>query len=274
MNDMNVSPSEVQKWGTEGFVRREDIISEHEIDRLFQVIWVHYLAVTGAPPSELIDRPGRDFSTFHDAMIELRKRSPKAFGQIYDRIQTNSVVYSIALKPEITQMAADLLSEDPMCLSASGILLRMDPPQDTRNVLSWHQDQSYMPVNGNGLNGLVVWIPLQDVSERNGTIRVRVGSHKTGHIKVSLVAPEAGRSEQYSIPEAAMENYIERAIDAKAGDAVVMPMNLVHASGQNTSDRIRFTLIVRFHRSLTPDFVPFRFDRVLVKNAEPLSIVR
>jgi hypothetical protein len=257
-------------WRRDGFVSCANLLSESEIDLLFRVIWKHYCGVTGATYGKQSQQFWKD-QEFHQTLIELRSKEPKRFGQIYDRIQTNSVVQSIALKQTITEVAARLLSDDAMCLSASGVTFRIDPPHDVRNALNWHQDQSYMPVNRNGLHGLVFWIPLQDTNHENGAIRVRVSSHTQGHINVPLGESGAGSSEQYAVPLTQMADYDDVQVGAKAGDAVVMPMNLVHASGHNGSDRIRFTLLVRFHRSLVPDFLPFRFDRALVRNAEPLG---
>jgi ectoine hydroxylase-related dioxygenase (phytanoyl-CoA dioxygenase family) len=179
-------------------------------------------------------------------------------------MQTNALGAAHCTEDEITDSAAQLFDDEPSALSASGVIFRMDAPLDTRNALDWHQDQSYMPVNANGLHGLVVWIPLQDVTQKTGAIRVRVGSHRQGHVGVALAGGDrSGFSEQYAIGSDL--SHPEEIVEMRAGSALFFPMTLVHASGQNQGNRIRFTLGIRFHRALAEDFEPFCFDRVFAR---------
>ena len=48
----------------------------------------------------------------------------------------------------------------------------------------------------------------------------------------------------------------------KKGDACMIDFNMIHQSGQNTSNHFRFTAIGRYHYTATSDFVPFRNNPV------------
>ena len=41
-------------------------------------------------------------------------------------------------------------------IGVSGTMLRLDPPNDRRNLYDWHQDHSYYRQNKSGKNGLVI----------------------------------------------------------------------------------------------------------------------
>ena len=50
--------------------------------------------------------------------------------------------------------------------------IRLDPPNDDRNTLAWHQDSSYYRQNNSGKNGLVVWSPIIKLEKKYGNIRI------------------------------------------------------------------------------------------------------
>lgn len=246
-------------WEADGFEVAHDVLSADDIARLLNVVSRHY--------DEIVCKSGLrgDDEAFHRKLIELRASDRTRFSAIYDRLQTNAVVQRIALGSKIAEVAGRLLGTTTEALSASGVIFRMDCPNDTRNNLDWHQDQAYMPVNQDGMHGLVVWMPLQDTDKRMGAIRVKPRSHAAGFIKPSSSnSNEIGISEQHRVSG---EEFEEAVVEVRAGDGLFFPMTLVHASGFNQSDRIRFTLGVRYHRSLVADFSPFRFDRVLTRVA-------
>jgi hypothetical protein len=254
---MQFSPEQLSSWTTYGYAEAAHVLTDDEIAQLLQVVWRQYRCA--AKIDQVVDCSASwESNAFHHSLIELRSSKPTAFSAIYDRMQTNAVVQGMALKRKIASLAAELLGDDPSSLSASGIIFRMDAPLDTRNVLDWHQDQSYFPANVNGLHSLVVWIPLQDVTQTTGAIRVRPGSHREGHIAPKPAeGTHRGTSQQYAIGDD-VSHYPETVLEMKAGNGLFFPMTLVHASGPNQGSRMRFTLGVRFHRALADDFEPFR----------------
>ena len=138
-------------------------------------------------------------------------------------------------------------------------MLRLDVPNDRRNALVWHQDNAHYPQNESGDHGLVALAPMVDVGAHNGMIVVLPGSHTDGDVEHVNPGQETGQSLQLGVPQEFVERYEEYPLTARPGDVVLCHMDLVHRSGDNRSDAIRFTSGARYHRALVDDFLPGRF---------------
>ncbi len=97
-----------------------------------------------------------------------------------------------------------------------------------------HQDHGSM-LSGNG--SYVFWIPLVDCSTDDiGPLQVAPGSHKLGNLW-----------NRYEGSFAMVDKELDfEPVYAKVGDVVVFDSRLVHKSGNNTTDRIRWSLSFRF----------------------------
>lgn len=64
---------------------------------------------------------------------------------------------------------------------------------------------------------------------------------------------------QIPIPEEEVNKYEIISVPANAGDALFFNMLLFHKSGDNISNKLRFTVQGRFHISTAEDFIPFDY---------------
>ena len=147
------------------------------------------------------------------------------------------------------------LFDDP-ALSASGHMIRMDVPLDTRNTINWHQEIPYYPQNTDGNNAAVMWFPLNRHTEEHGPVIVAPGSHKLGLVKLEHIPASNLKSEQFIVPEEHRSKFTEFQVVIPVGDAVIFNMNLFHASGFNSSNQIRFSGTIRYHNMAANDWVP------------------
>lgn len=200
-----------------------------------------------------------DADTFNKVLTDLRAKDPKIFGFFYDDMQVASELFFITMNETTRELAAQLINVDPLGLSATGHMLRMDTPNDSRNKLGWHQDCSYYPFNSDGDNGLVCWIPLHNVNQKNGTVKACPGSHKEGKVEFDHVSNTTQSSEQYLIPKEVVSKYDMADVEINKGDMAFFHMDLVHRSGDNSSDQIRFVAGVRYHNMLDKDYASGRF---------------
>ena len=75
-------------------------------------------------------------------------------------------------------------------------------------------------------------------------------SHKTEDPPVKQFIPP-GRVIQYSIDETEVAKYQPLQLAVKRGDAILFDGNLIHRSGNNTSDRVRFSAVAMYHQLLS-----------------------
>lgn len=238
-----------------GFLMCRDLIN----NELIQDLFVSINNILKKYSKETKTYKNWEDPAFHEKMLNLRANEAKVFSLIYDTMQVSLPLFSLGSQKNIATKAAELLKVDENSLAASGFMLRMDVPHDNKNKLDWHQDISYFHQNKNGDNGLVIWIPLLAVDSFNGTVKAIEGSHKFGEINPQHKEKEDYiTSEQFIIPSKYVD--IEKEIDlvAKGGDVAFFNMNLIHRSGDNTSDKIRFVAGVRYHNMASSDFLPGR----------------
>ena len=224
-----------------GYITVPNIIDLQDVQRIF-LIFVRYLK-----SKNLI-------SFFPKDINDPRLHNPEEFSKLYDSMQSNAALMALTYSAKIESVLNQIF-EDP-CLSASGHMIRMDAPLDTRNTINWHQEIPYYPQNIDGNNAAVMWFPLNSHKAEHGPVIVAPGSHKLGVVKLEHIPASNLKSEQYIVPEKLVSKFTEFQVIIPVGHAVIFNMNLFHASGFNSSDQIRFSGTIRYHNMAAADWSP------------------
>ena len=155
------------------------------------------------------------------------------------RAMLGKPIYELLTDRALTHIAASLIGEE---ITAHGdYWVRPNMATDPATTLEWHQDSHYYGGETAGFQVLTVWIPLVDVDEQNGCLRVVPGSHHLG--KVAARHVESGQL----TPAEAVEHYGEpRSVPMKSGDVLILSHLTLHASGQNTTDLVRWSIDLRY----------------------------
>ena len=146
-------------------------------------------------------------------------------------------VSQCATKQDVLKALINLKLRFPIIATRPEV--RTDMPNDVEYQQPWHQDWSYGQTS---LNAVTLWIPLQDVSKKNGTIDVLPGSHLLG------LAPVIEKQNPRRL-EVVDQKFIKRkfkTVELKMGECVVFSQFLLHRSGSNTSDLPRITFQGRY----------------------------
>ena len=109
------------------------------------------------------------------------------------------------------------------------IVLRGDMPYDDQWRREIHQDSHYFQ---GSMNSIIIWLPFQDIDSKIGALEVVKGSHKNGSIS------DQGKS---------INDSEFTPITIKLGEASIFSQFLVHRSGKNRSNSIRFSLQLRIN---------------------------
>lgn len=112
---------------------------------------------------------------------------------------------------------------------------RVDMPADKDHILGAHQDYPY---HRGSSGSLTLWVALQDTDTPLGPVGVARGSHLVGEIATQdgiIADPDTLAAYQF-------ESY-----PVKVGQVLAMSQMLVHRSGPNYSDRVRFSVQIRFN---------------------------
>ena len=99
------------------------------------------------------------------------------------------------------------------------------------------------------LDSIVVWVPLIDINKPLGALEIVSGSHKLGLLNYELV-------NDYQTVSSNDENQMQfESVEVEKGDALFFSTLLVHRSGDNITDSIRWSCHFRYNNLLEPSFI-------------------
>ena len=248
----------IESYTKNGFAIVKNIVPAQRINSLLENIFNLFCRYsTDYQELKNMEKPWNT-ELFHKKLIEFRQKDPESFGAIYDSLKTSLTLTQLVTDNKVVDFVAKFLKIKPSDLSISEPMCRLDVPNDKRNTLDWHQERSFFPQNRNGLNGLVCWIPLTDITEEMGPMHISPRSHAEGQLKLSnKTKKNMSYTTQIPVPEEFVSKYEDLAVRTNVGDAVFFNMLLFHRSGQNISNKVRLATQGRFHTSTADDFIPF-----------------
>jgi len=248
----------IESYTKNGFAIVKNIVPAQRINSLLENIFNLFCKYsTDCQELKNMEKPWNT-ELFHKKLIEFRQKDPESFGAIYDSLKTSLTLTQLITDNKVADFVAKFLKIKPSDLSISEPMCRLDVPNDKRNTLDWHQERSFFPQNRNGLNGLVCWIPLTDITEEMGPMHISPRSHAEGQLKLSnKTKKNMSYTTQIPVPEEFVSKYEDLAVRTNVGDAVFFNMLLFHRSGQNISNKVRLATQGRFHTSTADDFIPF-----------------
>jgi len=153
-----------------------------------------------------------------------------------------------------------LLNTDPIFITNYENVVRIDVPYDKRNKAAWHQEVQFF-----NNPGLVMWLPLVKINKESGLLNILKGSHIEGELDFVINKKfnyTKARSATCEIPKKTLRrlfiNYKKIKIKVGIGDVLFFDNYLLHSSGKNKSNFIRFVTNARFFDSNSNEYVPFR----------------
>lgn len=250
-----------------GFTVLEDVIEEDRLHAVEQTLIRLMVAASSRLPTDqrriFDEQEFDDDELLHEGLLLLDDLAPELAQLVIDGASSSHSIYNLALDPELTDRLVEVTgAHDSTDLGASGIAIRIDYPsirQDrTRKIeLPYHQDSAYYPRNVSTSTGWVAWIPLFDCGPEDGSLRIRVGSHRHGLVEHEgyFVDPVRERHWRVRLPEEVVALHQEQALFVPRGGVALQHFHLFHASGPNQrTNRVRYTILVRGCQLTAPDF--------------------
>jgi ectoine hydroxylase-related dioxygenase (phytanoyl-CoA dioxygenase family) len=210
----------------QGFILKRDLLSDSDLQSVEQRCLAIVENLSGKKFSGLKDRELTKY------LIE--NRSAEQF--LYDEIRRHPELTHLSRASSICDVIRSLLGKSEIVLLEK-IPFRIDCPLVLRELAVWHQDLHY--VKGSA-ETITAWIPLFDVSFKEGCLLVMPESHKSGPITHDV--PVLGKK---FYPSGIFDRPV-RYVEMKRGDVLFFNSQLLHSSGNNISDEIRFSIQSRY----------------------------
>jgi len=168
----------------------------------------------------------------------LEKVNPNLKSRSYDISKFHPSMYHEVLKnKKFLKILKEILSEEYFIDYPQ---IRADDMSNSR-MLPMHQEL-YGQLSH---NLITLWLPLTDVSKKNGTICIIKKSHTLGPLKHRFYYLNG--SPYHGVEKKFIKNKNFSYLNIKAGDAVLFGPNLIHGTSKNNSNKIRWTYVARFN---------------------------
>jgi len=263
---MKLSLEQREQFNEQGYLHAKQLLKVESYDSVLETLLVLLNKYAPGKFSEFRVNDLMENQKFHDRLIELRQETPKLFGSVYDCLQVSVGLLTFCNQQELVEASAFLLDDAPNALMSHSQVLRMDPPQDKRNLLDWHYDFFINDPGHPNMGGMGTWMPLQQITKESGGLELLIGSHRTTFEQVTAPSKRGDEttSEAFDMPQSYIDAHDKFYPEPTIGDVIFFPMKLAHRGVSNVSNRIRFTCLSRFYRFKSEDFLPGRKDYQLI----------
>ena len=228
----SLSKEEIDHYWREGYVIVRNVLEPDEIDRYLKRASE---IANGRIPSEASNRLVKDIH-FAKGDLPMPDDPEHALWKILNPDRFDQVMAECMRFPRVLDAVSSLIGED---LLAFLMMFIYKPPGVEQTIHPFHQDAAYF-MFAPQKQCLGVWIPLDPVSEENGSLRVVPRSHelevrkhqvKEG-VNFGALAAEGIEDD---------ERYHKQAItlELDPGDCLLFSTHLLHRSGGNRTNRHR-----------------------------------
>ena len=159
---------------------------------------------------------------------------------------------SIFYSRKFIKIFSKILNTREEYLFINGFVLRLDAPDDKRNILDWHHDASYYHQTYPSYNAAFCLVPITDNSVKNGTVKFVPKSHKLKINHRKFIDYKYSQKSQmsatnYNISIRKNEKKLIKDFEVSFGDIGLFHILLKHRSGTNVSKKFRLTFMCRIH---------------------------
>lgn len=186
--------------------------------------------------------------TFDSGFIDLISYDRSLGGVVYDAAKQIPEFIRLASSEKHEALYRQIYSSKFPGLSHGGQGIRIDIPFEEKFRAPWHQEYLNQL---RSMEGLVFWSPLLSVTQKMGPVEFCLGSHKKGVFPVRMVDtknPEKMGAYAMTInnEDQIISSFAHAAPLTEIGDLVLAHWLVLHRSGNNSADRCRWTMQMRY----------------------------
>lgn len=250
-----------------GFVTAEGVIDP---ERVIDPVVDEYAAVLDTLADELYEQ-GKISSRYEDLefgerMTQVYEESDEIHQQYFDfslpqkgvtedtPFWAGPAVFNAMTSPDLLDAVESFIGPEIYSNPVQHIRIKIPESRSPRDhlgrvkfgVTPWHQDMGVVTPDADDSFILTVWYPLMDANEENGCLQVIPGSHRDEEL---LLHCPGGKKVLGSlhVPESEFEVGKAVPVPLKKGDALFMTKYTIHSSLPNISDRVRFSMDLRYN---------------------------
>ena len=237
--------SDEEVYRDKGFVLLKGFFSQEKMDEIrndAKKIFVSQMVRLGLVASTPLNE-----TAFEASMVDLFQKDLQSFTNCGKQAQHLISLHRLCLDQRITQRLSGFGLEFPN-ISTRPVLYFNSERLAKKEVywrLSAHQDWRSMQ---GSLDSIVVWVPLMDISKTLGALEVIPGSHKRGLQDATII-------DGYGKMQGTIDESDFIPLEIEKGDALFFSTFLVHRSGTNATNSIRWSCHFRYNNLRESTFI-------------------
>jgi phytanoyl-CoA hydroxylase len=207
-----------------------------------------------------------DDPAFESAMYQFFEKDLQTFMNCGKQVQHLISLHRLGTDPSLVKQLQDLglsfpvISVRPSMLFNSRYLAKKEEYWKLGSHQDWRSSQG-------SLDSVTVWFPLIDAGAEIGALQVIPGTHKLG-----LLASENVSYYGKITADIREEDYIQ--LEFQLGDVLLFNSFLVHRSGNNVTQSIRWSVQLRYNNIEEPSFIDRGFPNPFIYKPEPELITQ
>jgi phytanoyl-CoA hydroxylase len=236
---------DVNNYRESGFILMKSFLPREEIERIYteaKEVFILQMRRLGFVGSTTLSE-----GEFEAGMFKLFEADLAAFTNCGKQAQHLISLHRLSLDERIVSALKDLGLEFPNISTRP--VLYFNAERLAKKEVYWRLDvhQDWRSMQGS-LDSVVVWLPLIDIDKSLGALEVYPGSHRWGLLKADIV-------DGYGHLRSGLDKSKLISIEVERGDALFFSTLLVHQSGTNISQSIRWSCHFRYNNLLDPTFI-------------------
>ncbi|MCR9253801.1 MAG: phytanoyl-CoA dioxygenase family protein [bacterium] len=245
------------KYKEEGYIKINGFFQKDTINRILEeskLVFAQQMINHGlAESAKIID----DNDLFENMMFELFRKNFEAFSNCGKQVQHLISLHRLSLSEKIEAELRKLGLGFPNISTRPVLFFNHEnlAKEKVYHTVFTHQDWRSMQ---GSLDSVVVWIPLIDITEKQGALRILPKSHKNGLVAQTLERG-FGKVELSKSERAQMIS-----VEAEVGDALFFSSLLIHESGVNSSGNIRWSTHFRYNNLEDDSFIKRNYPHAYI----------
>lgn len=226
-----MTPADREHYATNGYVVLRGVVDPADLEAL-EGAFEHYAADHDFTDDYPVEGPmhSPEFAEWLTGLSSVQ------LAMLYERMKLSQNLKAFSELPELIKAAYTLFDCN---VTSKAIRFRMDQPHSTRHLAVWHQDHAYV---GGSTDTVTAWVPLQDTPWEMGPLLIVPGSH---HLALKHIDGPIGRKVAWPLGGANTREQII-GMPMRRGDVLLFHSLLLHSGQVNLSDRVRYSVQVRY----------------------------
>jgi ectoine hydroxylase-related dioxygenase (phytanoyl-CoA dioxygenase family) len=233
----------------QGYIHEKNFFNQNELNKFNDELREIILAYGDTHKNLLKSK-----DIYNQFLLKVSKKDKNIISCIYDTICYSQSFIRLHSNYKIQKFINYLFNKkvnSPLYSNLNRV--RMDFPKDKTTLYDWHQEVFFTIPKSSMIQ---TWAPLiNNTDKKNGTIRILPGSHKLGIPKQEMLKFK-NRRMQIILNKKILNKFKPLDINAKVGDMIFFSGKLFHASGNNSSKKIRYSMVGMYHDLQNKNFLP------------------